>query len=629
MPTESVRGILATDGERVQCHECGGWYRSLSSHLPVHDLTSEQYRYEWDLPATIPLAADAHRNLARANALQRIDQAGEMELPRFVAATYPDRGPVGAEYEVLAEELWSRRLADAGWSSWQAAVDWAIEHDKGWADIARKLDITHQQARAVGLADGVVLPPLWQRRARAAAEHAERHGSLLNTRGALSSWLTQLRYEKAAGKLPRRAVAELDRLDPDWSLDRSARSAAARERNIARGKQLSSFEDMAARSRAAGFIDPTDLLAHGIVEHLTSTELAELVHIRGDTLLKRISVANPRDPFAATAHLRTSAAGILADDGRRVQCHECGLWFGSLTRHLTGHVDDDGDRLTEDGYRTRHGLPADLSLRSRGNVRRAKDDLWGPRLAQAGYASWEEAIIAAAAEHFGLAELGEQLGVRSDALPTVIAKSISGDPWAANKPYRLSRPGVLARDGDYSQCHECGLWFRRITKHIPSHMVDGRKLTVQAYRERHGLSDGLWAAATARPTDREPKDLWTERLAAHGYGSWEDALADLAAQHLNLRDFAARVGVKDSAVMTELLRMRPDDTWAPTAPFRLSRFGSLSDDGDRSQCHECGLWFASLGRHAPAHRTEDGSRLSWAQYQERHGITRPANWRRT
>jgi hypothetical protein len=43
-------GRLNDDGDRVECHACGGWYRLLATHLPVHDLTAREYKRIFGLP---------------------------------------------------------------------------------------------------------------------------------------------------------------------------------------------------------------------------------------------------------------------------------------------------------------------------------------------------------------------------------------------------------------------------------------------------------------------------------------------------------------------------------------------------------------------------------------------------
>jgi predicted transcriptional regulator len=49
-------------------------------------------------------------------------------------------------------------------------------------------------------------------------------------------------------------------------------------------------------------------------------------------------------------------AVVFSADGRKVQCHACGRWFGSLNTHTKTHD------LHIDAYRERYGLARTLSL---------------------------------------------------------------------------------------------------------------------------------------------------------------------------------------------------------------------------------------------------------------------------
>ena len=51
-------GILETDGERLQCHICGRWYKGLGNHaFKTHDLTADDYRDKFGLRWTTALLA--------------------------------------------------------------------------------------------------------------------------------------------------------------------------------------------------------------------------------------------------------------------------------------------------------------------------------------------------------------------------------------------------------------------------------------------------------------------------------------------------------------------------------------------------------------------------------------------
>lgn len=52
------RGSLATDGERVQCHWCGKWYKRLIGHLkPAHGISAREYKEHYGLNRGTPLEA--------------------------------------------------------------------------------------------------------------------------------------------------------------------------------------------------------------------------------------------------------------------------------------------------------------------------------------------------------------------------------------------------------------------------------------------------------------------------------------------------------------------------------------------------------------------------------------------
>lgn len=63
---------LAFDGERLQCAECGGWYRHLATHVfMAHGLLAQDYRAEHDLPASVPLVVGEISEILRAGATER------------------------------------------------------------------------------------------------------------------------------------------------------------------------------------------------------------------------------------------------------------------------------------------------------------------------------------------------------------------------------------------------------------------------------------------------------------------------------------------------------------------------------------------------------------------------------
>lgn len=436
------------------------------------------------------MTGEQSQNLARANALQRIDQAGPLAKQQFVAQTYPQGGAVAVEYDARALRLWADRLANAGWSSWQDAVDWALENNQSWTDIATRLGVPTQSARSAGMSGGAVLPPKWQRMLALAEKHVAETGTLLDATGALAEWLYTSRNHLKSGDAPLAAASRLDQLDPDWRLDHAARIGAAYRRGITTALLTGSpFPEILARIRDAGFDDATAFVRWAVTTGQTWDSMETRVGIRGDQLARLLTDDNPVDPFAATAADRTSTVGHLGDNGLHVQCHDCGIWFQQLSRHIRRHHDDDGQPLTAASYRKRHHLPEGTPLSSTGHRADRPRGIWAQRLDAAGFTLWSEALKFAAENHVGPTELGELLGARGDAVANALKKLDPSIAHDAVAPYQRSVFGTIATTGDRSQCHECGLWFSRLGRHVATHRdTDGLPFTYDRYRHVHGLT---------------------------------------------------------------------------------------------------------------------------------------------
>lgn len=53
-------GVLHTDGDRAECHICGGWYKLLGSHtFQAHGLYARTYRQLFSLRQRTGLAGEA------------------------------------------------------------------------------------------------------------------------------------------------------------------------------------------------------------------------------------------------------------------------------------------------------------------------------------------------------------------------------------------------------------------------------------------------------------------------------------------------------------------------------------------------------------------------------------------
>lgn len=107
-------GILDDDGQRVLCHECGQWKRSVGSHLTAHDMTAVEYREKHGLARGTALSSAAVRQTHSKNSKARLGSEG---WRRFEEA----RDPVAASQSRTAESFGAR-----------------AEHAAGIADRARR-----------------------------------------------------------------------------------------------------------------------------------------------------------------------------------------------------------------------------------------------------------------------------------------------------------------------------------------------------------------------------------------------------------------------------------------------------------------------------------------------------------
>ena len=71
-PIHGRLGVLADDGERVQCHICGGYYGNLGGHVSqVHGVTPGEYKALFGLNATTGLIGPALKELRRQEGTER------------------------------------------------------------------------------------------------------------------------------------------------------------------------------------------------------------------------------------------------------------------------------------------------------------------------------------------------------------------------------------------------------------------------------------------------------------------------------------------------------------------------------------------------------------------------------
>ena len=107
-----------------------------------------------------------------------------------------------ARWGGTAEQLWAQRFERAGWSDWEDAVAWAMAHNKGWPEVARRLGCAESKARERARNASIqILPPLTEKQLRflqLARSHAAEHGDLARPRPAeLADWLNEVRLGPA------------------------------------------------------------------------------------------------------------------------------------------------------------------------------------------------------------------------------------------------------------------------------------------------------------------------------------------------------------------------------------------------------------------------------------------------
>jgi hypothetical protein len=64
-------GTMILDDDRVQCHVCGRFFRSLASHIRRHGLSPDQYREHYEISTSSSLLSPVTRQRFRDNAIRR------------------------------------------------------------------------------------------------------------------------------------------------------------------------------------------------------------------------------------------------------------------------------------------------------------------------------------------------------------------------------------------------------------------------------------------------------------------------------------------------------------------------------------------------------------------------------
>lgn len=92
-PFQSIKELDAyISGERIQCLECGRWFRALGAHLTsAHGMTHHDYREKWAIPRRYPLAGTATREILSSQ-IQDMIASGRLTYEHLPSAADASRG---------------------------------------------------------------------------------------------------------------------------------------------------------------------------------------------------------------------------------------------------------------------------------------------------------------------------------------------------------------------------------------------------------------------------------------------------------------------------------------------------------------------------------------------------------
>ncbi|KXO87661.1 hypothetical protein AXK56_14670 [Tsukamurella pulmonis] len=314
------------------------------------------------------------------------------------------------------------------------------------------------------------------------------------------------------------------------------------------------------------------------------------------------------DEWTRHPHLFTTPPAAVPPVGV-AQCPDCGIWFSDVEAHRAVHRR--GRRRVEAAQRERRGnrrATGDAvrgqgrAVRPRAASRRLGDGQEPPPAGRgvpltelpedAPWNTWAEAANWAAANGFGPSRLADRVGTDAASVTVAIIDAWSHDPAAFTVPAAVSNPG-----GALKQCPACGLWFASVDNHVAAHgRISGRRRGAARTPSRWGVPpdhDGHAAPRTAFEHAMESDGLLDPYL----------ELRRCVLEHLSPAQFRTRIDGTPERVAEILERVSAHPTYIDALGDLVhSRAGRLHDDGDRVQCHLCGLWMPMLSPHLPLHR---------------------------
>lgn len=274
----SVRGVLFDDGQRVQCHLCGLWFRSLSKHVQSsHQVSGEQYRKEFGLPAEQSLTSEH----------------------------VVDRWKLGNHLRSEPGDPWAALLAEHGYRDLADALRQTIAAGESAIELAHRLSVRQSTLRKRIHTEGLTVPTVTDSMLAAAREHVASGGNLSYIPpGRLRLWVNSARFRTDHGWISP-TVDALARIDPLWTLNVTER-AAHDGVDIEYGTRRVVNERLTAALQAEGFSTLADAVAWADEHAITTRGLAQRLGLTPHTLRRNLRSNNIPLPRTRTAQVQAA-----------------------------------------------------------------------------------------------------------------------------------------------------------------------------------------------------------------------------------------------------------------------------------------------------------------------------------
>lgn len=212
---------LASERGRVQCHVCLLWFQTLRRHLGSHAMSAREYRDRFALTT------------------QTLDAEADAVVP----------APID----------WATQFGAAGLDDWEGALNWAIDTEVGWREVARRIGVPFERVRAEAGGRGLRIPSTGDIALSIARRHVADGGTLSDPPEEILAWLYRVRHREQHGH-PSRFPALLNHIDPHWRLTRAEFAVLTRER-FSRQVTRDTEATWERAIESAGFANTAALLA--------------------------------------------------------------------------------------------------------------------------------------------------------------------------------------------------------------------------------------------------------------------------------------------------------------------------------------------------------------------------------